>query len=169
MDEDGRLKLKNMINEFKPEETTGKIRSLKHSDKIKSQVETYLNLKKKYSRVSSDTFNTMCKKQCSFLHDNYTNLYNKLVKDDLDLSILFNFVSILKEIEDGKLDQHEGSVKVGQILKELYIDSALREDKKRTNKKHKYRKALNVSWNDYKSPSNTATDSTTTSTTVSIA
>jgi len=65
-------------------------------------------------------------------------------------------VSILKEIEDGKLDQHEGSVKVGQILKELYIDSALREDKKRHNKKHKYRKSKNVSWSDFKSKSNTA-------------
>ena len=45
-----------MINEFKPEETTGKIRKLKHSEKIKKQVETYLNLKKKYSRVSQETF-----------------------------------------------------------------------------------------------------------------
>lgn len=156
MDEDGRLKLKSMINEFKPEETTGKIRKLKHSEKIKKQVETYLNLKKKYSRVSPETFSKMCRTQCAFLYENYTNLYNKLVKDDLDLSILFNFVSILKEIEDGKLDQHEGSVKVGQILKELYIDSALREDKKRNSTNHKYRKSKNVSWSDFKSSSNTS-------------
>ena len=150
MDEEGRLKLKNMINEFKPEETTEKIRSLKHSDIIKNQVDVYLNLKKKYSRVSKETFNNMCKKQCAFLFNNYTNLYNKLVKDELDLSILFKFVSILKDIENGKLDQHEGSVNVGQILKELYIDSALREDKKRQKKKHKYRKAKKISWSDFK-------------------
>ena len=150
MDEEGRLKLKNMINEFKPEETTEKIRSLKHSDIIKNQVDVYLNLKKKYSRVSKETFNNMCKKQCAFLFNNYTNLYNKLVKDELDLSILFKFVSILKDIENGKLDQHEGAVKVGQILKELYIDSALREDKKRQKKKHKYRKAKKISWSDFK-------------------
>ena len=150
MDEEGRLKLKNMINEFKPEETTEKIRSLKHSDIIKNQVDVYLNLKKKYSRVSKETFNNMCKKQCAFLFNNYTNLYNKLVKDELDLSILFKFVSILKDIENGKLDQHEGSVKVGQILKELNIDSALREDKKRQKKKHKYRKAKKISWSDFK-------------------
>ena len=61
MDEEKRLKLKNMINEFKPEETTEKIRTLKHSDKIKNQVDVYLNLKKKYSRVSKDTFNNICK------------------------------------------------------------------------------------------------------------
>ena len=150
MNEEGRLKLKNMINEFKPEETTGKIRKLRHSDKIKNQVTLYLNLKKQYSRVSKETFQNMCKKKCEFLYNNYTNLFNKLVKDELDLNILFQFVSILKEIEIGKLDQHEGSVKVGQILKELYIDSALREDKKRDNKKHKYKKAKKVSWSDFK-------------------
>ena len=150
MNEEGRLKLKNMINEFKPEETTGKIRKLQHSDKIKNQVNVYLNLKKQYSRVSKETFQNMCKKKCEFLYNNYTNLFNKLVKDELDLNILFQFVSILKEIEIGKLDQHEGSVKVGQILKELYIDSALREDKKRHSKKHKYKKAKNVSWSDFK-------------------
>lgn len=150
MNEEGRLKLKNMINEFKPEETTGKIRKLQHSDKIKNQVNVYLNLKKQYSRVSKETFQNMCKKKCEFLYKNYTNLFNKLVKDELDLNILFQFVSILKEIEIGKLDQHEGSVKVGQILKELYIDSALREDKKRHSKKHKYKKAKNVSWSDFK-------------------
>ena len=150
MDEEGRLKLKNMINEFKPEETTQKIRTLKHSDMIKNQVNVYLNLKKQYSRVSPDTFKTMCRNKCEFLYNNYTNLYNKLVKDELDLNILFQFVAILKQIENGKLDQHEGSVKVGQILKEMYIDSALREDKKRTNKKHKYRKEKKVSWNDFK-------------------
>jgi hypothetical protein len=150
MNDEARLKLKNMINEFNPEETTEKIRTLRHSDMIKNQVNVYLQLKKQYSRVSKDTFKNMCKKKCEFLYTNYTNLYNKLIKDDLDLNILFEFVGILKQIEDGKLDQHEASVKVGQILKELYIDSALREEKKRTTKTHKYRKEKKVSWSDFK-------------------
>ena len=29
-------------------------------------------------------------------------------------------------IEDEKVDQHEGSVMVGKVLKELYVDSALK-------------------------------------------
>ena len=150
MNDEARLKLKNMINEFNPEETTQKIRTLRHSDIIKDQVNVYLQLKKQYSRVSQETFKTMCKKKCEFLYTNYTNLYNKLIKDELDLNILFQFVDILKQIEVGKLDQHEASVKVGQILKELYIDSALREDKKRVTKNHKYRKAKKMSWSDFK-------------------
>jgi hypothetical protein len=35
-------------------------------------------------------------------------------------------IKILREIEDGKLDQHEGSFEVGKILKSIYIDSALK-------------------------------------------
>ena len=150
MNEEGRLQLKSMINEFKPEETTGKIRKLRHSEKIKEQVNIYLQLKRQYSRVSVETFKTLCKTKCAFLFNNYTNFYNKLIKDELDLKILYQFVAILKEIETGKLDQHEGSVKVGQILKELYIDSALREEKKRVNKKHKYKKFKKISWSDFK-------------------
>ena len=30
-------------------------------------------------------------------------------------------------IEEGKLDQNEGSVQIGQILKKMYIDTALYE------------------------------------------
>jgi hypothetical protein len=33
---------------------------------------------------------------------------------------------VLKLIEDNKVDQHEGSAMVGKILKELYVDSALK-------------------------------------------
>ena len=32
----------------------------------------------------------------------------------------------MKKIEDGELNQHEGSYLVGKQLKELYVDSALR-------------------------------------------
>jgi hypothetical protein len=35
-------------------------------------------------------------------------------------------VRVLEMIEDGKVDQSEGSVIVGKFLKELYVDSALR-------------------------------------------
>ena len=35
-------------------------------------------------------------------------------------------LAVLKAIEDEKVDQHEGSVLVGKVLKELYLDSAVR-------------------------------------------
>ena len=58
-------------------------------------------------------------------------------------------------IEEGKLDQHEASVKVGQALKELYVDSAMQQQKKREELEAKRRKkggkpVKKISWSDYK-------------------
>lgn len=153
MDEKSRLALKDMIKEYNPEETTDKIRTLKHSSKIKTDVMRMLTLKKTHSRLKMDRLKDMCKSQCSFLYTNYTNIFNKLFKGDIDVTILMNLVDVLKQIEDGKLDQHEGSVKVGEILKSLYIDSALKEEKRRedrVDKKSKKRKSKNISWDQYK-------------------
>ena len=65
---------------------------------------------------------------------------------------------ILKRIEDGELDQHEGSYEVGKILKELYVDSALRKEKIKTSKRKRHRKKKSkkekthakLTWSEYK-------------------
>ena len=94
--------------------------------------------------------------QCSFLYENYTNIFNKIVNDNLDLNLLHKFLIVLEGIETGKYDQHSGSVKVGQLLKEIYIDSAVREANKKDlkhNKKSKkslFKKGKNISWNEFK-------------------
>ena len=104
------------------------------------------------TRLSKEQFTNIVQKKCYFLYENYTNIFNKLIKDELDLTILNKFLYILHKIEKGDIDQHEGSVMVGNILKELYIDSALRKDNKRNeNKKtERTRKGKNITWNDYK-------------------
>jgi hypothetical protein len=61
----------------------------------------------------------------------------------------------LQKIESGILDQHEASVHVGQVLKKLYIDSAVRKQKKIEQKDAKktkkvMRKAKKISWDEYK-------------------
>ena len=152
MDSQDRLNLKKLISEYKPEETTTKIRTLKHSSKIKEDVERYLQLKSKYARLPKQTQLQMYQNQCGFLYENYTNIFNKLVKEQLDLSILYRLLIVLKGIEENKYDQHEGSVMVGKILKQLYIDSALKggdqNDKK--GKKERKRRGKKLSWAEYK-------------------
>ena len=152
MDSQDRLNLKKLISEYKPEETTSKIRTLKHSSKIKEDVERYLRLKSKYARLPRQTQEKMYRNQCSFLYNNYTNIFNKLIKEQLDLSILYRLLIVLKAIEDGKYDQHEGSVKVGEILKQLYIDSALKggNQHEKKEKKERKRKGKKISWAEYK-------------------
>jgi hypothetical protein len=63
-------------------------------------------------------------------------------------------LTVLKMIEDGKVDQHEGSVMVGKILKELYIDSATKRadniDKEYEDQKVQPIEGKKVSWSEYK-------------------
>ena len=61
---------------------------------------------------------------------------------------------ILKLIEDGKTDQHEGSVMVGKILKELYIDSAVKRadniDKEQESQRVEQVEGKKISWTQFK-------------------
>ena len=90
-----RLDLSKMIKEYQTEETTDKIRSLKHSKQIRENVTTMMNLKHKYQRMEqtdNSRFKQLVTRHCSFLYDNYTNLFNKLFKNELEN--LLNFVEI---------------------------------------------------------------------------
>ena len=156
MDDNTRLNLQKMVKEYGTEETTDKIRKLKHSKKILEDVQKLLNVKEKYSRMDKNTMRTMAQNQCMFLWKNYTNIFNKLFDDYLDLNILNKFISLLKKIEDGIYDQHEASMMVGKVLKEIYIDSALKESEIKEKKRNKNKKKKNMSnekklsWREFK-------------------
>ena len=164
MDESQRLNLEEMLKHSDVEDNTDKIRKLKHSSKIKEDVETYIKLNKKYERMKKNNkkiFNQMMVTHLNFLWTNYTNIFNRLVKDELDLKILSKFISILSLVEDGKLNQHDASVKIGEILKSLYIDSALKRQEKvdkRNDKISQKEKIIkpkkNISWAEYKATLN---------------
>jgi hypothetical protein len=75
-----------------------------------------------------------------------------LVKDELDINILNRLLDVLKRIEDGLVDQHEGSVAVGTILKEMYVDSALKHSNNiaDTSTPAVYSESKAISWKQYK-------------------
>jgi hypothetical protein len=133
MDPSERLNLQKMINTNNVEDMTDEIRKKKHSELIKIDIKTLLFLKKKHLNEQIENtsyFDDLCVKDCNFLFNNYTDIFNKVKKDEIDLNLLNRFLDILKDIEDGHLDQHEASFKVGTILKEIYIDSALKKSEK---------------------------------------
>jgi hypothetical protein len=130
MDQNDRLNLKKMIETNEVEDCTNQIRSKKHSQYIKRDVLQMIKLKKEYEYLDSEKFDEMIVSQCNFLFTNYTDIFNKIKKDEINLETLFEFLNILKNIEDGKLDQHEGAFEVGKILKKMYIDSAIMKSEK---------------------------------------
>ena len=150
-----RIQLGKMIDANQAKDYTDDIRKKRHSNLIREDVKTMLNLKREYSRLEKTNpkqFDSMCVSRCQFLFNNYTDIFNKVKKNEIDLNVLHQLLDVLKLIEDGKVDQHEGSVAVGKLLKQIYIDSAL---KKAENLDKKYKKPAvkqpkNISWSAYK-------------------
>lgn len=158
MDETQRLQLQNMIKANNVEDQTNFIRSLKHSQIIRNDVNHLIMIKAKY-RDNEDKIHEEGVNECNFLFTYYTDIYNKIRKDEIDIGILNKFLDVLKRIEEGELDQHEGSFLVGSILKELYVDSALKKaDKLNAEEQPKAiqkKPEIKMSYSQYKKMHNT--------------
>jgi hypothetical protein len=152
-----RLNLKKLISETECDDNTEYIRKIKHSDKIRADMRVLeqLKLEKDELRKSDPAeFVDLARNTCSFLFTNYTDIFNKAIKDEINIEIMERLLLILKMIEENKVDQHEGSVYVGRILKELYLDSAVKHadalDKRGEEEKAEPIQGRDISWSDYK-------------------
>jgi hypothetical protein len=153
MDDKARLQLQKMIKANNVEDQTELIRELKHSHLLQNDINNLIMLKAKY-RNNQDKVNEEGMTECGFLFTYYTDIYNKIRKDEIDLKILNQFLNVLRRIEDGELDQHDGAFIIGTLLKEIYVDSALRKAAKlNENQEQEYvepREVVNISWKDFK-------------------
>jgi len=130
MNTEEKLNLKKMLAQSQDYvDHTEDIRRLKHSGLLLDGMRDIEKLKranKELRELNPDEFTEMCKLAAPVMYNLYTDLFHKLVKDELNLVIMVKLIRILELIEQGQLDQNEGSVMVGKILKELYVDSAVR-------------------------------------------
>jgi hypothetical protein len=126
MDDNQRLQLQNMIKVNNVEDQTELIRNLKHSQVLRNEINNMIMIKSKY-RGDDEKITEECVNECNFLFTYYTDIFNKVKKDEIDINILNKFLDVLRRIENGELDQHEGSFLVGTLLKELYVDSAIKK------------------------------------------
>ena len=159
MDDVNRLQLEKMIRENDVEDCTEEIRSKKHSKKIRDDVTAMIDMKKKYARLQKSNpsqFDSMLISKCSFLFTNYTDIYNRVKKEEINLATLWELLNVLEKIENNEHDQHTGAYEVGKLLKNIYIDSAIvkteRLDKKFSSGK-KTTKTIptkNITWAEYK-------------------
>jgi hypothetical protein len=153
MNDKQRLQLQNMIKVNGTDDYTTSIRELKHSQLLREQVNALIMIKAKY-RDDVERIHIEGVNDCNFLFTYYTDIYNKLRKNELDINILYKLLDVLKKIEDEELDQHEGSFVVGTVLKELYVDSALKKADKLNESNAVTREEpkpnREISWNQFK-------------------
>ena len=151
------LNMKSLMNSEDYVNNTERIRELKHSEKILEDIGKLCRIKKDHfhmKMVEEEKFNHLCETSAPFLFSNYTDLFRKVMKDELDMKMMVNFIGILKQIEEGQLDQYDASVKVGTILREIYVDSAMRRgdnlDKEHATEAPTFVEPASISWNEYK-------------------
>jgi hypothetical protein len=154
MDDKQRLQLQNMIKTNDVTDQTELIRNLKHSQVLRTEINNLIVLRSKYNGDQEKIYEEAAL-ECNFLFTYYTDIFNKVRKDEIDIGILNKFLDVLKRIEEGELDQHEGSFLVGTLLKELYVDSALKKadkldeqyEKDRVEPKHA---KVDITWKQFK-------------------
>jgi hypothetical protein len=163
-----KLNLKKMLaNSNEYVDHTEEIRRVKHSGLLLDGLRDIEKLKranKELREADPAAFEDMCRTTAPLMYDLYRDLFRKLVKDEINLVILVKLIRVLELIEQGQVDQNEGSVMVGKVLKDLYVDSAMREgdrlDKERLEKElletgqetqgTKKEPAKNISWRQWK-------------------
>lgn len=138
-------------------DNTEGIRQQKHSVPIRNDLRLMDEIRAEHSKLDvfdQEKFAEECRSKCSFLYNNYTDIFNRAVADELDFTIMAKILLALKLIEDGKIDQNEGSVMVGQLLKELFVDSAMKRGEKKDAEHSSDRVQVvepkKMSWKDYK-------------------
>ena len=155
-----RLDLKRLLDNMECENNTDHIRKVKHSAKIQLDIMNLVNFKKENQELltsSPEDFEAKARDVASFLFTNYTDIYRRAMRDEINYELMGKFLYVLRAIEDGKVDQHEGAVVIGKVLKELYLDSAVRHGEN-LDKKYgaeappppKEPEKL-ISWKEYKS------------------
>tara|TARA_B100000927_G_C16390763_1_gene439237 strand:+ start:40 stop:522 length:483 start_codon:yes stop_codon:yes gene_type:complete len=138
-------------------DNTNKLREKKHGKLIKEAISDIEEIRKETGelyKTDIELFKNKCTNKNVFLYNNYFDIFNKVCANEIDLTIMDEFISVLRSIEEGLLDQHEGSVKIGELLKKLYVDSALRKgeklDKSNPTEVKVFKESKDISWKQYK-------------------
>jgi hypothetical protein len=154
-----RLDLKRLLSTSDCGNNTDLIRKVKHSANIQKDVMdlvTWMKAQPEDTDFEDPKVEAEAQTVVPFLQGLYTDLFKKVLHREIDFRILDKLIQVLQGIEDGKVDQHEGSVLAGKVLKELYLDSAVRHGDNLDKKYEKDKKPApipekKISWKTYKS------------------
>tara|TARA_Y100000768_G_scaffold388816_1_gene387481 strand:- start:29788 stop:30225 length:438 start_codon:yes stop_codon:yes gene_type:complete len=135
--------LKEMINKNNTIDNTNNIREKKISKILRKEIAFLKYIKRQNTnkiKIENETKNA-----CPTLFNDYKDIYTRLIENNLNYNILYNFLDELEKIENNKLDQHEASYNVGKLLKKIYIDSEIDTTSSKKNISPK-----KISYSEYK-------------------
>lgn len=151
MNHDQKELLNRMIQENDTIDNTGLIREVKHSTKLRREVAIIQNIKRTTRSTQFPVLDKEARsKGCGFMFQHYPNIYNKLLKGEIQIKILYRFLDELEKIEKGQQNQHEASYKIGLLLKEMYVDKRIDMDKENNTGDKKKKTGMNISYEEFK-------------------
>ena len=140
--------LKQIAESPKFVDMTDKIRDVKHSAQLRTAIDHMLKFKEsnlELLKTDKVVFEQRLMAENSFLFMNYMELYNLLLKNEMNMSIMNQLLGCLESIESGECDQTEASVRVGTLLKSIYIDTLIKDTPQKVATPSK-----DICWKDYK-------------------
>ena len=96
LSESDRYQLSKMSNEFV--DKTEEIRASKNSSKLRENIIHLLRIKQENPGLSKKDLEPLILSECHFLFYEYMELYNLLLKEDMDPTIIFQLLDVLKDI-----------------------------------------------------------------------
>ena len=103
------------------------IKKIKHSPIIREDIRKLDALRKEHKEnptIAEHDYWNLCQTTCPFLFMNYTDIFNRLYKSELDVSLMYLLLDALEKVENGDKTQEESSVLLGQLLADIYANSA---------------------------------------------
>lgn len=141
-----RISLNNLLNTSNWVDNTDEIRALKHSRLVRRDVQRMQELKTTGGTVDTATL----MEECPLLFANYTEIFNKLKRDELDYNIMYSLLNVWQEIEDGTVDAYNGAVKFGTLMRDIYYNSVEKQMEKNGVDEPVVSKSKPISWKEYK-------------------
>jgi hypothetical protein len=134
-------------------DNTDGIRRLKHSHLIRNEILKMEKLKKEKKELREENlpaFAQLCQTTCTFLYNSYTDIYHRVYKDELDLSLMYETLNTLEKIEEGDINQEEGSVLMGKLFYKVFVESAIKRDLEKDKEKIQKKEEKPYTWKQYK-------------------
>ena len=145
------INLKSLINNNDYQDNTDYIRRCKNSQKLRKDTNHLKHLKSTH-QGTQDELKEKVYIECSHLFMHHTDLLNRMIKDELDLPMFEKIIDALESIENGNDTQDSASINIGQMLADLYVNSALKQNQnsEHTSENNKLTPVNNISWKEYK-------------------
>ena len=127
--------LAKMASDPNVPQVTGDIRERAHAKSLDAALDRIAEL---HAQHPAEDVERLATEQCRILYDDYPRFFTKAIKHPEEIETLRSMVKVIRQIETGELDQHSGSVVVGTMLKERFVDATAPDDTRPAPKKLSY-------------------------------